>query len=792
MFDTTRQTLRSLSRAPGLAIAAIATVALGAAFTTSMVAVVDGILFRPLPFREPERVVALRDVNTRTTERDDVSAPNMLDVAAGARTLERTALWIVDGASMSADGLPERVSALRVSPSMFGTLGVTPFLGHGFGGDDLTAHDAQGVMLTYDFWQTRFGGSRAVIGRTIRLNGRSFAIAGVLPPELRFPRGDVALWQPLVLKDFERDYREKRMFHAVARLAPGATARQAAAEVGVLSKTLARQHEENRDWLTEVVPVRDSVTPDSRRLWLLLGGALLVLLLACANVANLLLARAIAMRDHAAIRVAFGATRVDLALHSLREAAVIAVLGTGAGVLLAAWMVRLVLAFGPAAVPTWSHVAVDLRVLAASAGLLIVTTLLAGTAPALVLSREAGDTLRIRARIGGGGRVRRALTALQVALAVVLLVAALLLVRSLAAIEKVDPGFRAAGRIAATLTLPAAAYHDRAREVTLFTRFLEQVRITPGVVSAAAVSSLPMNPVGIDYATEVFVQGYVSDRPPEIDLRLASSRYFATMGVPFLEGRDFAGGDDARAPKVAIVNEAFVRAYAGGRPPLDLTAKIYCDRCDAFTIVGVVANMRHASLEQPARPEIYVPYTQLPHGELTYVVRGDRPGSGVIAAMRRELQQLDPDLALASIAPVDEILARSVDSRRFNARVLAAFSLCALLLAAIGLYGSLSFSIGQRHRDIAVRVALGAQHRHLWRLVAIEASSPVAAGVLAGLAGSALAARALRTMIYGVGVGDPVSYAIVLALFAGIVAAVTVAGFRRASRADATELLADV
>jgi putative ABC transport system permease protein len=656
----------------------------------------------------------------------------------------------------------------------------------------LFAKESDTIVITHDFWRTRFAGALNVVGRTIRLDGRAYTIAGVLPPELRYPRADVSFWQPLVLRPYERDYREKRMFHAVARLAPGATVEEANAEVNAISATLAKQHPENRDWRTEAVAAREDVVPDARPIWLLLGASALVLLLACANVANLLLARASAMRGEAAIRAALGATRFELAVQGLREAAVLAVIGTAAGALVAVWLVKIVVAFGTAIVPSWSHIAIDVRVLAACAGLLALTTLLAGAAPALAWSREADDEPRARGGVGDlrGGRARRVLTALQVALAVVLLVGALLLVRSVAAIEGVDPGFSSEGRVAATLYLPEHSYPGL-REVEFFTAFLDRIRALPGVRSAGGVSSLPMNRAGVDYETEVFIEGYVSERPPEIDFRLASPKYFETIGVPLVAGRDFEARDDARAPNVAIVNEAFVRAFAGTRHPLGIKARIFCEQCPPFTIVGVTGDTRHDGLDRPVKPEIYVPYTQSPHGELTVVAKVDGDPARVVSAMRHELVRLDPDLALASIATLDEIITRSLEARRFNARVLGAFSLCALLLAAIGLYGSLTFSIGQRQREIAVRIALGAQHWNVWRLVFSETWRPVFAGMLGGALASALASRTLRTMVVGVSPSDPVSYAVVLGSFVLVAVVVASAGFRRAAAADVRDLLVD-
>jgi putative ABC transport system permease protein len=793
-----RQTLRSLSRAPGLSIAAVITLALGVAFTTTMFSVVDAVLLKPLPFAEPDRVVSISDVHLKSGDREQVSASNFRDIAEGTKSIEAASLWISQPVTVAGSGNAERVMSLRVSPSLFRAFGVSPLIGGGFRDDEAVAGRGAVVVIGHGHWQSRFGGDPRVVGKTIRLDGVPHTIVGVLPPAFRFPDADVALWQPLILKDFEQKFRGKRMFQAVGRLAPGATVAQANAETRAIASTLSKQFPDNRDWTTDVRPIAQSIAPNPKPLWLLFGAALFVLVLACANVANLLLARAAATRVDMEIRAALGATRVDIVRHYLREAAVLAIAGTTAGVLLAARMIDLVVAIRPEGLPTWNRLTLDVRAVVAAVAALIVVALIAGVLPAFGASRDvAGHAIRGRFGVAGerGGRLRRMLTAAQVALAVVLLISAVLLVRSMIALQNVETGFDAHGRVAATLELPDALY-DRTREVALFTSFLDRIRTLPGVVAAGGVTALPLHRAGIDYAVETYVDGFTphaadNTREPESDFRLATPDYFRTMGIAIASGRDLLLTDDARAPRVAIVNETFARTYAAGRDPVGLNVSLYCPNCDRFRIVGVVRDTKHHALDGPVRPELYVPFTQMPHGELTFVARTNGDPMLTAAAMRRELIRLDPDLALASIATLDDIITRSTDDRRFNARLLAAFSLCALLLAAVGLYGSLSFSLGQRRQEIAVRVALGASRRNVWRLVLAEAAAPVAAGLAAGVCGAALATIWLRAMMFGVTAGDPWTYVVVVATFAAIVLVVATAGFRRVSTDDVSRLLSE-
>jgi putative ABC transport system permease protein len=793
-MNAMRQTIRSLSRAPGLLLAAVITLALGVAFTTTMFSIVDAVLLKPLPFAQQERVVSISDVNLKSGKREQVSAPNFADLTESAKSFESMSLWISQPVTVAGGGNAERVMSLRVSPSLFKTFGVSPAIGRAFRDDEAVAGRGSLVVLSHGYWQSRFGGDPTVVGKPVRIDGVAHTIVGVLPPQFRFPDADVSLWQPLVLKDFERKYRGKRMFEGVARLAPGATIEQANAEVGAIASTLGKQYPDDREWRTDVRPIANALARNPKPLWLLLAAALLVLVLACANVANLLLARAAATRVDMEIRAALGATRTHIVRHYLREATLIAVIGTTAGVLLASRMIQLVAFIRPEGLPTWNELSLDLRAVIAAVAALMVVTLIAGVLPALGASRDvAGRAIRARFGVAGerGGRLRRVLTSAQVALAVVLLVCAVLLVRSMLAVQSVDTGFDSRGRVAATLELPDAMYGKK-EEIALFTRFLERLETIPGVTSAGGVTALPLHRAGIDYAVETYVQGFTPGQTePEADFRLATPNYFRTMGIPLIAGRDLAASDDARAARVAIVNETFARAYAGGRDAIGLSVSLYCAQCDVFRIVGVVRDTRHHALDRPVTPEIYLPFTQIPHGELTFVARTTGDPMRVASAMREELARLDPSLALSSIATVDEIVSRSVDDRRFNARLLAAFSVCALLLAAVGLYGSLSFSLGQRRQEIAVRVALGASRRNVWRLVLTEAATPVVAGLLVGVVGSAVATLWLRAMMFGVTAADPLTYGVVIATFASVVLIVAVAGFRRISMDDIRPLMAD-
>jgi predicted permease len=527
---------------------------------------------------------------------------------------------------------------------------------------------------------------------------------------------------------------------------------------------------------------------------MLMAAALLVLILACANVGNLVLARASASRDEMETRAALGATRRDIVLHYLRDAVLLALAGTLLGVAISARVIDVVAALRPASLPDWNDLALDVRALAAAAAALFIAAIVAGLVPAIAATRTI-DRGGAHGRFGVGGErgrgVRRVLTAAQVALAVVLLVGAALLMRSILAVQNVATGFETESRFAATLELPDTVY-DRPREIAFFTRYLDRVRALPGVVSAGGVSALPLHGSGVDYDTDVYVEGArTGDRAPEAAFRVATPDYFRTMGIPLVRGREILPSDDRQAARVAVVNEAFVRSFLGSRDPLGVGIRVYCEECERAVIVGVVRDTRHRGLDRPVTPEIYIPFTQEPHGTLTIVVATRGDSRGVAAAMPRELVRLDPDLALANMATVEDIVSRSIEERRFNARLLAAFSGCALLLAAIGLYGSLSFSIAQRRQEIAIRVALGAARANLWRLVLIEASRPVFFGALAGVGAAAIGATFLRAMLFGVTAADPLSYLVVMATFAAVVLVVALIGFIRVTATDVRALLAD-
>ena len=776
-----KQTIRSLLRAPAVTFAATLTLALGIAFTTAMFSVVDAVLLKPLPFRDADRVVTLSDLNIKSGVREEVSAPNFADLADRVQTLQSPALWIAQPVTIAGSGLPERAMSLRVDASLFRAYGVSPAIGRSF-----ADKEERGVVLSHAYWQRRFGGSRDILGRSIEIDGAAHAVVGVMPEDFRYPDADVALWQPLVLKDFEKRFRGKRMFQAVARLGPGVTVQQANAELKAIAGTLAQQYPENEDWTSDVRTVRESVARDPRPLWLLFGAALLVLVLACANVGNLLLARAAATRTDMQIRSALGATRAHLVRHFLREAFVLGSAGTIGGVFLAHQMLGVLGAIRPAGLPTWHALTLDARALVVAAGSLLLATLVAAVVPAF---GEGQGGLRARGVAGErGARVRRILTAAQVALSVVLLVCSVLLVRSMIAIQRVSTGFDRGGRVAATLELPEKLYPGES-EIAFFASFLDRVRTLPGVVAAGGVTALPLHRAGVDYAVETYVDGFTpGTREPEADFRVVTPDYFRTMGIAVVDGRELQPGDTSRAPRVAIVNEAFVRAY-GGR--VGRSVALYCPQCDKFRIVGVVRDTRHQALDRPPSPEVYVPFTQMPHGELTLVTRTTVDPMSTAAAMRRELLKVDPRLALSSIATLDEIVSRSIDGRRFNTELLAAFSACALLLAVVGLYGSLSFSIGERRRELAVRVALGASRVNVWKLVFAEAVRPVATGMGLGVAGAAVASAALRSMMFGVTATDPATYGVVIVTFGTVAVGVALAGFRGIRPDDVSRLLGE-
>jgi predicted permease len=798
MIDAVRQdlsyALRRLRQAPGFTLVAVATLALGIGATSAIFSVVNAVLLRPLPFPEPDRL--LRVAQTWKGRPAVYSPQNFLDVEAQATSFSGMAAIDTNGVTLTGQGAAARLEGAEVSASFFDVLGVRPLHGRGFvAGENEPGHDRV-VVLSYALWRDRFGADPGVVGRTISLDRQPHVAVGVAPPGFRYPE-ETEIWRPLEYDQrFRSNSRGAWYLNVVGRLREGATVEAARQEVGTIAERLARAYPADDEGVGgTVIPLLDATVGESRRALLVLLGAVgLVLLVACVNVANLLLARIAVRETELALRAALGAGRGRLVRQLLTESLVLAVLGGAAGLLLSLVIVDGLLALQPQGVPRLAEVSVNRTVVAFASALSLLTTVLFGAFPALQTSRRsAAQALRQGSRgilPGGRGGLRGGgLVVGQIALAMVLVAGSALLLRSFALLRRVDPGFRTEKALAFRVLLPESAYADDARLLSFHDELQRGLAALPGVRSVGAVTSLPLT--GSHFNISFAVDGRPEVPPaqqPSMEVRIATPGYLRTIGIPILRGRGLDESDGPEAPQVVVLSESAVRRFFPDEDPIGKTIHLGLGRGRGRKaggeVVGIVGDVKETGLGAESPPEIYVPYAQFPVQSMDVVLRTAVEPRSLAAAAERVVHGLDAELPVARVATLDEVLARSVSEPRFYALLLGSFAGTALFLAALGLFGVTSYAVAQRTRELAVRVALGARREELLRMVLGEALLLGAVGVAVGLAGALLLSRVLSGMLYSLSPRDPVTLGAVALL---LLATTLLAGYlpaRRATRVD--------
>ena len=816
-FADLRYSLRALLARPGFSLAALLTLAIGIGANAAIFSVLDGALFRPLPFPHAERLVDVRSAYPRMGLDDaGTSIPDYLDRRA-APALEELAIYTGVSLALADGGAPERLSGLRASPSLFGVLSTPPALGRGFTEADAVPGAAPIVVLSHAAWRARFGADPAVLGRRIRLDGTPHEVVGVMPEGFFFPDRETAFFVPFAWTPDEAadTARGNEFSRSIGRLREGATIAQLDAQldaiiaanaerIGGLSVPGAADFAgflRSGALLGRAMPLRDQwLGSIAQTLWLLQGATLLLLLIACANVGNLMLTRALARRRELTVRSALGASRWRLARHLLVEALLLAAAGAALGLAFAAVATPLLatalgfdrdggrFAFGA-----------DLRVVAFAASLAAASALIFGLLPLLGgLGGKAFSALREGARGGGEGRaarlVRAAMVSLQTAVALTLLVCGGLLLRSFDKLSAVDPGFETRGVTTATVQLPDARYPDHAARAAFYTRALDAVRTEPGLAQAGLITGLPF---GQQNWTSTFrIDGYAppeGQSNPHGHFRIVDDAYFDTVRVPLLRGRGFDARDTADAAPVVVIDQVLADKYFAGRDPIG--QRLTQDGGDVaqptwWTVVGVVAQVNHGDLAKASTKETYYrPFSQQAASQMSIVVRSTLAGEQVAAGLRRALATVDPELPLFDVRAFDERVALSLGTRRASTQLLAVFSLLALTLAAIGLYGMLSFAIGARRGELGVRMAIGARRGDVVRLMLAHGLRLGAIGVAIGLVGALAAARVIDSQLFGVGSTDVAVYAVVLAVLGVVVVLASWLPARRAGRTSPVEAL---
>ena len=788
IYSDLRYAIRSYRRAPGFTTVAILTLALGIGGATAIYSVVDGILLRPLPYPEPSRLVKLARTSVAGTE-GAFSAGDFLDVTREMAALGQATGYREDISDVTGTGEPVRVPGVQTTASFFDVLQVTPLVGRVYSAAD----QGRGAMavISEGLWQRQFGRRPDVVGTRVRVNGTPTEIVGVVSQLVRHPLnadlwtlapGDVPT-SPIPSDDPRAD-REIQYFGAMARLAPSATIGDVNAQLGALGDRLAREFpDSNRGESFHVRPLAESLVVDVRTgLLVLLGAVACVLLIACANVAGLMLARSLARRRELAVRASLGASSWRLARQLMVESLVLAIAGGAAGLVLAAWGVELLLALAPEKLPRLSEVNLDWRVAAIASLATTLVGLLAGLAPAWQSARpQLNEDLKDGGRTGTAAktRFRSILVVGEVAAALVLLIGAGLMLTSLARLRSVDPGFRTTSLAAVELPLPQSRY-DGPAQGRFYRQVLERLQANPATARSAMVFPMPLR--GSNAGAGVEIEGEPesnrTNRPPA-ELNMVSPEYFETMGLRLIKGRGFTASDaDGQLP-VVIINQRLAKMF-GEVDPIGRRINLG----DWVTVVGVVSDARRQSLEASPKPNVYLPYQQFTLPFMSVVVQTDGAPAAVGSAVKAAVQELDPDLPVETVRTIEQIIELSTGQPRFRTFIIAAFAALALLLAAIGIYGLVSFSVSQRTAEMGVRLALGASPRQVGALVLRQGLALAVLGVVIGLGVAALGGRLLASLLFETSATDPAVFAGLALLLLTIAAVACYVPARRAMRVD--------
>jgi putative ABC transport system permease protein len=794
---------RLLRTQPGFTVVAVLSLALGIGASTSVFSVINGTMLRPLPFESPERLMVLFEQDTRGMS-DLTSAMNFLDWQEQTSSFESLAAWTYWSYTLTGVDEPAKVLGLRVSASWFDVLAVDPVLGRRFMPEEQEPGRDKVVVLTHAYWLERYGGDPGALGQTMTLDDEAYEIVGIMPAGFMFPDNhDVALFRPLALFPWEASVRAIRMFDVIGRLDDKTTIEQARAEFQTIATRMGDQYPDtNEGWSVSITPAQESLVGNSQLLFILLGAVGFVLLIASANIASLLLARARVREREIAIRTALGARRGRVARQLLAESVLLGAIGGALGIALALVGSQLLVRLDPGGLPRWHEVTLDGTVAAFAVGATLLTVLVFGVLPALHLTRP---DLTVALHGGAGGRTtsgrralatRRAVVVVEVALVMVLLAGAGLLTTSFLRLMEVRPGFDAENLLVARLDLSSARWADDSRKVSFFRDLVEHLEAVPGIVSAGMVTTLPMNPVGTDYDLPIEVEGrpVPQSERPQVDFRLVSPGYMETMGIPLLEGRQINGRDgDEGHPPVVMINKALAdRHFPDGSPVGQRISLGTRDEWEPyFEIVGVVGDVHHRGLDVEARPEIFMPWTVWTHDAMTLVVRTDGEPLQYAGAVKRQVHELDALQPVTDITTARRLISDSTATRRANMLLLGGLAAFGILIAAIGIYGVITYDVGQRRREFAVRMAMGAERHDVVGLVMRQGLVLTAAGVVLGLAASMTLTRVIEGMLYDVGSRDPLTIGTVVALLGTIAMGATYLPARRATTVDPARALRD-
>ncbi len=793
-----RYAIRGLRRNPGFAAAAILSLALGIGASVAIFSVADSFLLRPLPYRDPESLMMVWEHHTGHMPRNSISPGNFLDWKAQNTAFESMAAF-GDAQAPFADG--ERVEELQtqyMSADLLPMLGVEPWRGRFFTREEDAPNAANVILISYRLWQNWFGGDENVIGRRVQLRAQPATIIGVMPPGFYFRTRSTDVWETLNL-DPSRNYRQTvgRYLMGVGRLRPGVTHDAAQAQMTTIAQRLAAAYPGfNTDWGVNVEPLRESLVSELRApLLVLLGAVGLLLAAACANVANLLVARYTSRRREMAVRAAIGAGRARLIRQLITESVTLSLAGGTLGVIASRWIVLGLLALAPLDLSRNISVQVDYRILLFAIGVSVFTGVFFGLAPSFAAWRaDASKGLREdnRSSIGGAGRLRAWLVGAEVALSVMLLAGAGLLFRSLAGLQDVRPGLNPTRVLTFRVVLPSANYRDAMKRTEFFRRALEQIERLPGVESASAVSFLPFN--GGSAGTDFKFSGRPPAKPGEglaATIRTVMPGYFETLAIPLKAGRVFTAADNtAQSPYRFVVNETFVEKYLHGENPLSKQISVDMDDKNPYgEIIGVVGDVKGDALDKDPEPTVYYIHAHLNYTRMTFVVRAAGDPMALAEPTRQAIRAIDASQPVAEMRTMDSVVRETFARQRFSALLLGGFSLVSLLLAAVGIYGVMAYSVTERTREIGVRVALGAEPARILALMIGNGMRSVVFGAAAGIAGALALTGLLRSLLFGVGSHDAATFIAVPSVLIAVALVAAYLPARRASRINPMEAL---
>jgi predicted permease len=790
-----RYAMRTLRKSPGFALVAILALALGIGANTAIFSIVNAVLLRPLKYPHPEQLVLVQDVQPPPANETPADYAEYLDWRDQSSVFAQLAAYFGASYTLTGQGEPQQLWGARVSANLLPTLGINPILGRSFQPEEEARQGERVALISYGFWQRQFAGDPKAVGQTITLNAQPYTIIGVLPSTVRAVNPqDIQtgrerdVWIPLRL-DAENAPRGLHFLTVLGRLRPGVNLAQASEAMQTLSANLQQARAINHS--AQLIPLQRAIVPGDTRteLLLLLGAVGFVLLVACANVANLMLTRASARQKEIAIRLAMGASRLRLIRQLLTESLLLALLSGSLGLLLSLWSVSVFVATARTLLPRMDEVGLDIRVLAFTLLLSLVTGLVFGLAPAL---RASTTDLHETLKEGGGRtgpsarqqRLRGLLIIAEVALSLMLLVGAGLLLRSFVQVLTVDKGFDAEQLLTASISLSPTKYDKPEPQGLFFQQFLARVKSVPGVEGAAIISDLPLATDSVNGGVGIVGHTYPPHELPNAEKSIISPDYFSVMRTAMVRGRAFNEQDNAGAAPVAIINESFARRYFANEDPIGKQINFNWNMTGAQQIVGIVRDVKQYGLDTPTAPTVYVCYLQRPESGMTVVVRSQATPASLVAVLRQQLRAVDREQPLTQVRTMQEIVSESVAARRVLVMVFALFAVVALVLAAIGIYGVIAYSVAQRTHEFGIRMALGAQARDVLKLVIWHGLRLTLVGVALGLGGALLLTRVLASLLFGISATDPITFTGVALLLTFVALIACYVPARRATKID--------